>query len=150
MAHKLNFDGDRKAFFQYVREMADHLGLSEWYFEMAITDRFENGNHRFDINSEAAASCLVAHGSIRAELQFRSDWAQWEPFMLRHIVVHELIHCHTEPLRWAFNNTQAVLGNGSQWEAIEAAFDDAMEIAVDRMAMSWAQAMPLPGKAFRS
>jgi hypothetical protein len=128
------FDGDRDELGKYVRNMADLMGLRDWHLKL-MNDPPDD--------PEAAACCEVIYGQKYALIRFHRDWTSADPEELRSTVIHELIHCHVEPMRWSVNNVKHVVGT-AMFEVIFDAFSDALEVAVDGMARAWAESMPLP------
>ena len=128
------FDGDRERFTYYIRDLADRVGLKDW--RLVLLDEMP-------ANADRAAECHPVYGRRFAQLRFSDDWATNDPDQLRRYVVHELLHCHFEPLDWVVNNTQPGLGNHA-FDIVHAAFVDALEVCLDAIATEWAETLPLP------
>lgn len=83
-------NGDRDELGRYVRDLADEMGLRDWYL----------GVHEGDVtDTDHGAECDVTYGQKHANISFRGDWPHWEADEVRRLAVHELIHCHIEPMR---------------------------------------------------
>lgn len=136
MSKKL-LKGDRDQLGLYIRDMADMLGLRDWTFF-----------HSYDApdNSGAGADCHVTFGQKHAKLRFQSDWPTWKADELRHVVVHELLHCHLWTVDQRFCDLKPLIGE-SAYLVAETAHREALELAIDGMAVEWAQLLPLPIKA---
>ena len=130
------FDGDRHELGQYMRHMADLMGLRDWYLTLT---------HKEPLDDDHGAECDVSYGQKCARIAFRDDWPTWDAEEVRRLMVHELIHRHVEPMRWAMNNTKHVVG-AATFEVIADGFMDVLEVAVDGMAREWARHLPLPVK----
>lgn len=126
--------GDRHALGDYMREIANLMGLRDWYLFLSSNDPEDD---------DAMACCEVAYGQKSATLCFHHSWPAWSMDELKATVVHELLHCHTEPMRWAVNNARDPLGF-MLFGVVEGAFIDALEVAVDGVARAWAEHLPDP------
>lgn len=74
---------DRKALGEYLRWVADHMGLRDWTFHLR--------HDECDENAYATVSCTEGHRE--AVVRFCSDFRDLERAKVRHVVVHELVHC---------------------------------------------------------
>lgn len=128
----------------YVRHMADLMGLCAWHIDLATPEYVFIDNHASQPGVSGMASCQVGHGSQRARIEIHADWSAWTPEQLRETVVHELLHCHTAKMLWAFQNVNTILGDGAIFSSLENAFDDAHEMTVDAIARVWCEELPLP------
>lgn len=135
-------DGDRHQLGEYMREMADLMGLRDWYLAVSSDPP---KSEPIDDTHTVQAECSVNYGRKSAVIAFAANWAEWDTEELRRVVAHELIHCHTEPMRWAINNTRLPLGM-TAFLMLEGAFQDAHEVAIDAIACAWAERLPLPVK----
>lgn len=135
------FGGDRDKLGVYIRDMADLCGLRDWHLilEGHVPDR----DNEDDDTSHPAAQIEVTYGRRLACIRVASDWATWTPEELRQTVIHELIHCHQEPMRWSINNCKHVV-SPPMMSVLYAAFTDGMERATDDIATAWAETLPLP------
>lgn len=129
--------GDRDELGKYMRELADLMGLRDW--TVNVLDEAPDDDHH-------AADVEVRYGRRWANVRLASDWASERPESLRATCVHELLHCHLKPTEWALNNAQLPLGTLA-FGILEGAYNDALEVAVDAIATSWAETLPLPVKA---
>lgn len=129
-------NGDHHELGQYVREIADLCGLRDWTVRVDVATA--DDNH--------AGECAVTYGRKFGTVRLAEDWASEEPDTVRQTVVHELLHMHTEPIFWAVNNAQDVLGTAT-FTVLEGGVRDALEVAIDGIATAWAETLPLPVKA---
>lgn len=129
-------DGDRDRIGPYIRELADLMGLTDWTFGLS-PDQPGNENHGAEIN--------VVYGRKFAEIAFRHDWCHGRPKDFRSLCVHELLHCHVNHVRWPLNNVAEIVGT-AVYAPLYNGVTDAIEYAVDGIAMAWAETLPLPGK----
>lgn len=127
-------DGDLHVLAEYVREIADKMGLRDW----TIHVRQEPVD-----DSDACADIEIIQGRRSAFLRFDSGWSIGKKEELRNTVIHELLHAHTKPMQWVVNSTQDLLGI-PVFSVINNAYSDAEEIAIDSIATAWAEALPLP------
>lgn len=128
--------GDRDQLGEYLRELADLMGLRDWYLTMS---------HEEPVDDTHGAECAVTYGQKAATITFREDWSTWGVEEVRRLAVHELIHCHMESMQWSLNNVKHLVGV-TAFNVIGDAFVDSMEVAIDGMAREWAKMLPLPIK----
>jgi hypothetical protein len=127
-------NGDVKALGEYVRDLADRMGLRDWVINI-MKDPPENVNH---------GACIdVIYGRRVANLQFREEWPEWDSEQLRSTVCHELVHCHINPLRNAIDNIEAAVGK-MIYDPLYNSVTDYIEYATDAIATAWAETLPLP------
>jgi hypothetical protein len=131
------FDGDRDEAAAYLRTLADHMGLRDWTINLLNE---HPGDERY------AASVEVRYGRKYANIRLGKGWEHESPESFRVTCVHELLHCHTKPMQWAFENTEVLLGT-SVYHVARLAYRDAEEVAVDAIASEWANTLPLPAKS---
>jgi hypothetical protein len=139
------FGGKKADLDQYVRGIADLCGLRDWTIRVDTSASPTGDNHLYQ-QGETGATAAIPHGRKYITITLRDDWMQERPDDLRQTIVHELMHAHSEPMAWAFNNLQSVTGGGVLFQTLDCAFDDAHEMMVDAVATAWAEALPLPVK----
>ena len=78
---------DQKELGRYVRWLGNELGLRDWTFNLyyEITDPDEQDSY---------AICFPTYGRKRADIHFCTDFRDLKPDVQRHVIVHELVHCH--------------------------------------------------------
>lgn len=130
-------DGDLHRLGNYVRAMADEMGLRDWYLHIPA-DQPTDMTH--------GAECDVTYGQKVATITFRDDWPTWGADRLRSLVTHELIHCHTWEMEQRIADLRDTLG-GPTYELYSLGFRHAHERAVDGIARAWAETLPLPIEA---
>lgn len=137
-------DGDRDRLGNYVRELADLMGLRDWTFDIPPYPPVPtvHEGHR------ALASTDIAYGRRVATICFADDWAKWRRSDLRNTVVHELVHCHFVVVQWQTDLAESYMSNG-EWAMYANGARTAMELHVDAVASAWAETLPLPGKKRR-
>lgn len=121
----------------YVRGIADQVGLKDWTILCERGDREEG----------IVASTEVIYGRRLAYIRFRPPFFETEnPQEQRNTVAHELLHCHVDPVRAAFDDgvrdsemlTPAVYN--ATWNGMRRA----AEMAVDGIASAIDKFFPLP------
>lgn len=130
-------DGDRQALGEYVRDVADMMGLRDWTVGIASDPPDD---------SDANAKVDVPFGRRCAMIAFAPIWAERDPEGLRQTVVHELLHCHLWTLDQRHCDLHSVLKE-STYAIHHLAHHEALEIAIDSIAQAWAQTLPLPVKS---
>lgn len=128
------FDGDKSRIGPYLRELADLMGLRDWTITF---------NEDAPAEEDAGGRVEIVYGRKYASIQIHAAWTTDTPETLRYYCVHELVHAHLEPMRWALNSVQTLLGSMA-FEVLEGAHTDALEVAIDGIAREWATHLPLP------
>lgn len=130
--------GDRDELGQYVREMADLMGLRDWTIVM------KPGNPE---DADHMACAQQIYGQKHLNLWFRKDWSRWPAKQLRQTTCHELLHAHLNPLAHStLNNVGQLIGKRPYQVAWEA-MSERLEFTVDGIADAWSETLPLPVKA---
>lgn len=118
---------------QYVRQLADLIGMRDW--KVKLEDEHPgDGNLGF---------CECVYGRKIANIRLAEHDTIEE---LRHTIVHELLHAHLDPTRLPIENIRNVLGQ-PLYDATHNALVDAVEYATDEIASVLAPLLPLPTKA---
>jgi hypothetical protein len=120
-------DPRRQRWLPYVRDLADRLHLKDWAF--ALDDDGPSG-------SDDAASICCVEGRRIGHIRLSDSFLANIPTVQRHIVTHELIHCHVDAA-WSI----AVEAMPAE---VHPAFRRMAEHAVDGLADAFAPLMPLP------
>lgn len=125
----------RKQTEKYVRTVADRMGLRDWVFTIEAEEA-EDG---------AVAQVDQTHGQKHANIWFADVFFTKEAAMQRHIVVHELVHCHLAPAQHMIFGSylRDELGNG-RYDVFEGTWRMNLEYGVDGLAAVIAEGMPLP------
>lgn len=132
------FDGDRDKLADYVWSLATAMKLGDWRIKLADSPPPSPPS-----GDAPGGFCNVIYGRKYAVIQLADDWASWPDWELRETVTHELVHCHTVQMQWAFNNiTHSVSQN--VYDTLHGAWTDALEISIDGIAVAWARTLPLP------
>lgn len=76
---------DRKELCRYIRWVANEMCLRDWTFDVP---------HEPLPESDAFATVKPTDGRKRARITFCRDFRDLEPDRQRHVVIHELVHCH--------------------------------------------------------
>lgn len=133
----MNADKRQKALAQYVRAIADALGLRDWQF--TYTD-----DPPGEIDYEhATAAIRPTRGRKWACLWVPAKWWDESPEDRRQTIAHELLHLHFAGMERILETVQTNLGDAT-WGVLRAAHLDALEMAVDGIADAIAPFMPLP------
>lgn len=115
---------DRKAFREYVRWVADDMGLRDWTFEI---------EYRCD-NEDAHATVYPVDGRKLATIKFEEGFRRLKPETQRMVVVHELVHCHLAALQHQLETDfEALLGKPAD-ALMNRSADRNLEYAVDGLA----------------
>jgi hypothetical protein len=137
------FDGDRDQLANYLRDMADLLGLRDWKLYLSSDPPPASKERDLGPGEEVAGQCSVVHASKRATIWVSDNWAERDLSDVRETIVHELMHCHMAPIGWCVNNVYSV-ARSTEAGIIVSEVDDAEEVAVEGIAAAVARLLPLP------
>ena len=135
MAEKVMTDSQHRVLVNYVREVADKMGLRDWQFFIE-KDYLVREPDRLAMTS-------VWGDSKTATIEFGESFFSTGPAMQREVVVHECTHWHLDA---AWRLVSAVVKEHMAPAAVDVmrtAYEQQMELAVDGIASSWARSFPL-------
>lgn len=120
---------------QYVRLVADALGLKDWSFYAERKDSEDN-----------TAECACVYGRQYATIRFDRAFFEETPDEQRIIVIHELLHCHHAPVDELIENALPHVMTEQQHNVFMATYRVNMERMIDPVAVAIAGmgAIPLP------
>ena len=125
---------DQKTWLEgYITEVQGAMSLSHW--NIILSD------DPADPDTYAQIKPTVCRDT--AVLRVADVIFDQSPGSIRNSVVHELIHCILEPVRWVMLNAANELSRSAA-VIVEEEHHDAMELATDRLAKAAAAAVPLP------
>lgn len=128
------FDGDRDKLGEYVRTLADAMGLKDWEYEL---------DNKPPDSETADAGIFNWYGQRHAQIRVNPKWPEWTAERLRSRIVHELVHSHLHCLDETIPNLKSLLGEPAYTVASNF-FNDLLETATDGIAVAWAATLPLP------
>lgn len=118
----------------YVNHLAGLMGLEGW--EFTISDE--------PAGKEEYANISVVYGQKRAIISLARDHASWTPECVRSTIVHELMHCHFEPVLQLSHDIIESLGVAKSTSVADAALNFLVEQTVDAISTAYARTLPLP------
>jgi hypothetical protein len=126
---------DRKALADYVRLVADEMGLRDWEIRLA----------EHPAEPGKCASVEIVYGRKFATLEVPDTFkSEQTPEDQRDSVVHELVHCHLESMaNMVQNDLESLLGRPAD-SLFFAGFTRQYEYGVDGLAGALAKHLPLP------
>jgi len=133
---ELMLGGDYEELGEYLRILKDMMGLRDWEIRVV---------HEPTKREDHAATIETWYGSQTASIWFARNWAEGTPEELRETCVHELVHCHINPIRVSVENIQENVGQ-MMYIPLYADITNRLEYAVDGIASAWAPHLPLPGE----
>lgn len=117
---------------KYVRYAMDEMGLKDWQFNISEIEA-PDGN---------IAQMEAWGDSMTMTLNLGELFWRYGPRMQREVIVHELVHCHTDKMyRRAREVMRKTLGREAYEIAVDS-LDQAHELAVDGIAAAWARRLP--------
>ena len=120
---------------KYLGALAKQMRLSEW-------DIFLRAEPCEDSSHAATVSCVP--GRKIANIQLSADWFETEPEAQRHVLVHELIHIHSDHEFQLIEDTLPGQLGSSAYFTFEKAYRNLHEHSVDALASILAPHFPLP------
>ena len=124
----------RQGYARYVRLIADHMGLTDWRLEL----------HYDGTEPEIAAHVSCVTGRRIAHITLSGDFGTFAPEEQRHVVVHELLHIHLDPMGQYAHDTLPGLLGGPVFTAWITAYRTANENATDAIAAALSPLFPVP------
>ncbi len=119
---------------RYIRSIADALGLRDWTFDLSHQPAH-------DVNEMASIECVF--GRRFAVIQVCANFADLDPELQRHVVVHELLHAAMSGTHsYVYHSLPSLLGE-SGWSAFESAYRQQEEHATDGIAAAIGRGFPL-------
>jgi hypothetical protein len=120
------------ALVNYVRKMADLMGLKDWQFFIKPKP-----------TTEYLAYTHIWGDSKTADLNFSEDFFNLGPAMQREVVCHELMHWHHDVIsRYTRASFREHVGGGTS-EQFRIAFMQHEELMIDAVASAWARQLPV-------
>lgn len=114
-----------------MEQIADLLELRDWHF---IWDG------PIDPEDDKAGQCITIYGRKIAHISIEAG----TPEELRHTLVHELVHCHTDPATVLVQRDLENLLEERVDRVFWVSFRRAFEYGVDGLATAIAKHVPLP------
>jgi hypothetical protein len=118
----------------YIRGLADQLSLQDW--EVVLK--------RDWADEDANASSGVSRTKNRIWIEIAEDFGDFSLEQQRRSLVHELLHAHVARTEKTIYRLEEMLPTNKAALLTRKAFDDEMEIVVERLARILAPFMPLP------
>lgn len=127
----------------YLRSVADDMRLTDWTFKLRHTP--------VEGRQEVFAEVDPTFGRKLATVTVCWDWADQLPGDRRHVIVHELVHCHLDGMHSLIHSDEfeTILGRPAH-ALFGAAFRQQLEFATDAVADVIERQIPLlylPGDA---
>lgn len=110
------FDGDRSLLGQYMSYVASEVGLRDW--TIALKDS--------PCDEQYAGTCSPIYGRKWAGIALSKDWMHVDEYDLRHTIVHEMLHCHTDAITQPLDDIEDVIG-----KLLHAPLMNAQRVAVE-------------------
>jgi len=135
---------EQRALRDYVRWVADAMGLRDWLLDVVVAEEVPEGGLPHSEEFRGVAAATPVPGQRRAGVHFthgfRTDHSAQSQ---RAIVVHELVHCHLADMREFVRSCACDLLAQQTYDVLSFGFDLAWEHATDAIACAWAEKMPL-------
>lgn len=112
----------------YVREVADLMGMRDTTFEVVIGE----------LPTGERARCECVSGRAYVRLTLRQDFREWPARLVHEAVVHEVAHTLVHPLVEHMHDLQSELGR-AHFEALDRVFIRDVEKLVDKLTTAWVE-----------
>lgn len=126
--------GNRTRWTRYMERVADLCELRDWRIVW---------DGPIDEDDTSAGHCVTVYGRKVARISLSKGMT---PEQLRHALVHELVHCHTDPASALVQRDLEALLEERVDRAFWLGFRRAFEYGVDGIATALAKHVPLPPK----
>jgi len=126
---------DDVTLYGYVRVLANTLGLTDWEIEL------EQG---CDLPSDCLARVHVPTGRRIATIKLGDQYETISREDQRATLVHELLHCHFDPLTDLNVRTLPDGLGAAAWDVFQEAHELLLEQAIDATAVAVAEFLPCP------
>ena len=127
-------DAQHTAYQNYIRDLTDRLLLKDWEFELK----------REWADDDAYAEVSVSRDEDHFSIHITEGFAGYPPVQRREWLVHEILHAHTARAEQQIERLEELLSVNEAVKLAKQAFDDEMEIVVQRLARIIGARMPLP------
>lgn len=118
----------------YIYHLANLMGLEGWEFTLADKPAAK----------DEFANVSVVYGQRRAIISLAKNHASWTPECMRSTLVHELMHCHFEPVSHLSHDLLAVTAGERSLAVANTALSFLIEQTVDNISTAIAKVLPLP------
>lgn len=126
-------DDQYRVLVNYIRDIADVIGLKDWQFVL----------ERKPAEDFNIASTEIWGDSVTASVFIGPLFWKYGPRMQREVLVHELIHWHTDKLYKAAREPLRISLGHQAYDVALASLKQNHELAVDAIAAAWARFLPL-------
>jgi hypothetical protein len=130
-------DAEHAFWLGYLRALASLLRLKDWDIRLDRGDPESNS---------AWASNSLTFGRRRATVRMHSALLNEAPEDQREACIHELLHCHFDPLDDAMGDALDLLGDDKATKLARDVYNRQREHALDHIATAIAPLLPLPGE----
>lgn len=132
---------DRRAFGQYVRWIADSMGLRDWYIDVHFS--LDEDASDYGTNHIRMAQVEPTYGRKHAVVTVVPDIRDYDLEKIRMVVCHELTHLHLAALQdQCERDLENIVGKLAD-EVFYKSFRRNLEYAVDGIASAWAESFPM-------
>lgn len=126
---------------RYIRDLADEMGLSGFRFTYTAYPPAEQDE---DPRSFTKAQIDPLDGKNEFEIKVHADFLGDEPHEQRYTLVHELVHVHLKDMDFIVRRDLEDVLSKEGHAILSATYLRTLESAVDSIAESWAEQLPLP------
>lgn len=120
---------------KFLRHTANILNLRDWHFILSAIPLTDNDNG----DRTSAARIIITYCQDRATVQLCHDFAKLSAEERTFTIVHELLHCHFEPIMQVVSHDLQDVLSGEGYSIIQKTMLRCVETAVDRVATAYAE-----------
>lgn len=126
--------GDFATFREYIRYVADQVGLRDWTIFVLDDPPADPAN--------AACISMFPHRKV-AHVAFDKGWCDGDDETICRTVIHEMLHCHFEGIATALETLESFAGTAYAKPVLRNV-DHNMELGIDAIATEWARTIMGP------
>lgn len=131
-------EASEQAVNDYIRHLADLLGLRDWSVGLSKEYWVVSDN-------DTAAEIRTTYGQKQGKIKICAEFPDMPSEEQRYTLTHELVHCHCD--LWGMfvdNDLIMKVCDGTTQEALRAIHHRILETTVDGIAVAIAKLLPLP------
>ena len=128
-------EGNPTTLGEWIRRAANTIGLTDWAIEYVWDE---------ELPEHVLARVSIPRARQAARIRLGSEFRVSKPEEKRATLIHELMHCHFEPMSEYVSETLPMAIGKPSFHVFETAYDLLAERAIDAIAVAFAEKLPLP------
>lgn len=120
----------------YTTWLLELLNLREWEVTVGFSEKLKDDVH---------AHVETVYGRRCARIALPESFFELPPEEMRHVLIHELLHLHHEPVCWLPDTWRSNFTN-REMKAFRRTLQVELEVMVDQMASAWGAELEKSGR----